>query len=103
MSYQINIIDNQIMHVQCLEDFSQQDIVTGYSKTDFMDALADYIPIWNMNTIAENFLEILLKYRPQYKKSLTYVKQDRQKFFSHQSFYYLQSHLNLMACLIQTY
>ncbi len=46
----------------------------------FMDALKDYIPIWNMNTIAENFLEILLKYRGVLADSLEHVKRDRADF-----------------------
>jgi histidinol-phosphate/aromatic aminotransferase/cobyric acid decarboxylase-like protein/choline kinase len=46
----------------------------------FLDALNDFIPIWNMNTIAENFLEILLKYRGVLQDSLEHVKRDRADF-----------------------
>ncbi|MFY0627127.1 MAG: aminotransferase class I/II-fold pyridoxal phosphate-dependent enzyme [Reichenbachiella sp.] len=57
----------------------------GYCYTHnqaFLETLKQEIPIWNINTIAENFLEILLKFRRQYQDSLELVKRDRTEFFN---------------------
>ncbi len=57
----------------------------GYCYThneEFLETLRNEIPIWNINTIAENFLEILLKFRREYGESLVHVKADRESFFN---------------------
>jgi histidinol-phosphate/aromatic aminotransferase/cobyric acid decarboxylase-like protein len=38
------------------------------------------LPIWNLNSIAENLLEIALKYRPQFEDSLRRTREDRANF-----------------------
>ena len=43
---------------------------------------ANWQDAWNMNTIAENFLEILLKYRGVLQDSLEHVKRDRADFLA---------------------
>lgn len=43
----------------------------------FTDAVRREIPIWNMNAIAEYFVELLLKFRPQLEASLEQTKRDR--------------------------
>lgn len=56
----------------------------GYCYThnkELLTTLAREIPIWNINTIAENFLEILLKFRREYRDSLIDVKTDRGVLF----------------------
>ncbi|OGH84954.1 MAG: hypothetical protein A2493_01855 [Candidatus Magasanikbacteria bacterium RIFOXYC12_FULL_33_11] len=43
----------------------------------FNNLLRTYLPIWNVNSIAEYILEILPKYRKEHKESLIRVKEDR--------------------------
>lgn len=77
-------VDNIIIMMSLSKVLGVAGLRIGYvfsQNKNFMAALADFIPIWNMNTIAENFIEILLKYRPEYEKSLKLVKRDRQDFF----------------------
>jgi histidinol-phosphate/aromatic aminotransferase/cobyric acid decarboxylase-like protein len=38
------------------------------------------IPIWNMNAVAEYFVELLLKFRPQLAESLAQTERDRAAF-----------------------
>ncbi len=55
----------------------------GYVYSTCKDIIGDikkYIPIWNFNSIAEYFLEIMLKYRNQFKESINRTKKDRKNF-----------------------
>jgi len=45
-----------------------------------LDALDAEIPIWNMNAVAEYFVELLLKFRPQLAAALEQTKHDRELF-----------------------
>lgn len=40
-----------------------------------------YLPIWNVNSIAEYILEVLPKYRKEYKESLLKIRDDRKYLF----------------------
>jgi histidinol-phosphate/aromatic aminotransferase/cobyric acid decarboxylase-like protein len=40
------------------------------------------LPIWNLNSIAENFLEIILKHRPALQRSFEDTVRDRELFLS---------------------
>jgi len=48
----------------------------------FMKYVADALPIWNMNSIAEFFLEIVLKHRKSLQQSFTDTIRDREAFAS---------------------
>jgi len=77
-------LDNLIVITSLSKCLGVAGLRIGYcytSNQSFLDTLLEEIPIWNMNTIAENFLEVLLKYRSQYKSSLELVKQDRKVLF----------------------
>ena len=39
-----------------------------------------YLPVWNFNSIAEYFLEIMLKYRNEFDKSIEKTISDRLEF-----------------------
>jgi histidinol-phosphate/aromatic aminotransferase/cobyric acid decarboxylase-like protein len=55
----------------------------GYVYTTnrgFHDYMRTVIPIWNLNSMAENFLEIILKHRPEIQASFAQTITDRQKF-----------------------
>lgn len=47
------------------------------TKASFHKALQAEMPIWNLNAMAENFLELLLKHRPAIAQSFEQTKQDR--------------------------
>ena len=42
----------------------------------------DWLPIWNINSVAENLLEIVLKHRPQLEASIEATVRDRNKMAS---------------------
>lgn len=51
--------------------------------TDFIAEFARRIPIWNMNSIAEYFLELLLKFRPELAASFAQTVRDREQLREH--------------------
>jgi histidinol-phosphate/aromatic aminotransferase/cobyric acid decarboxylase-like protein len=44
------------------------------------EAIREALPIWNSNSVAENFLEVILKHRRSLTESLTRTKRDRRAF-----------------------
>jgi len=50
------------------------------TNTDLLAAIAKWIPIWNMNSVAENFMEILLKHRDTIADSFDRTRRDRDSF-----------------------
>jgi len=48
---------------------------------NFIELLRKFLPIWNVNSIAEYILEMLPKYRKEYKESLAKVREDREYLF----------------------
>lgn len=54
-----------------------------YSRDrSFLDAVDRDIPVWNMGAVAEYFVELLLKFRPQLAASLEQTRVDREQFAS---------------------
>jgi histidinol-phosphate/aromatic aminotransferase/cobyric acid decarboxylase-like protein len=51
-------------------------------NTGFMKYVGQSIPIWNMNSLAEFFLEIVLKHRNSLSQSFIDTKKDREEFRS---------------------
>jgi histidinol-phosphate/aromatic aminotransferase/cobyric acid decarboxylase-like protein/choline kinase len=57
----------------------------GYTYSangQFNDYLRARIPIWNMNSMAEYFLEVILKHREALKRSIALTVEDRRRFES---------------------
>ncbi len=55
----------------------------GYVYSNNLNMISDiksWIPIWNFNSFAEYFLEIMLKYRNEFKKSIDQTIIDRKEF-----------------------
>lgn len=46
---------------------------------DFIDEVGRRLPIWNMNSIAEYFLELVLKFRPELAASFEQTVRDREE------------------------
>lgn len=44
--------------------------------------IADAVPIWNVNSVAEHFVELLLKYRPELERSIARTVRERAEFAS---------------------
>jgi histidinol-phosphate/aromatic aminotransferase/cobyric acid decarboxylase-like protein/choline kinase len=58
----------------------------GYAYTsnaELIKYLRSQVPIWNMNSIAEHYLEIILKHRNALKKSFEQTVKDRVAFAEH--------------------
>jgi histidinol-phosphate/aromatic aminotransferase/cobyric acid decarboxylase-like protein len=53
------------------------------SDAEFNQNVKDFLPIWNSNSIAEFFLEILLKHRGSLEESYQRTVLDRKAFFRH--------------------
>jgi histidinol-phosphate/aromatic aminotransferase/cobyric acid decarboxylase-like protein/choline kinase len=53
--------------------------------TKIIKKLNDALPIWNINSIAEFFLQNLEKYKAEYLCSLTKIRQDRESLYTHLS------------------
>ncbi len=50
------------------------------SNRGFHDHVRSAMPVWNLNSMAENFLEIILKHRPDIETSFARTMEDREKF-----------------------
>lgn len=53
---------------------------TYSADSTFNEYLRARVPIWNMNSMAEFFLEVILKHREALKRSIAQTISDRQKF-----------------------
>lgn len=51
-------------------------------NTQFLSKLKKYLPIWNNNSIAEYYLEMALKYKIEYKNSISATIEDRKLLFN---------------------
>ncbi|MFA7314328.1 MAG: aminotransferase class I/II-fold pyridoxal phosphate-dependent enzyme [Candidatus Magasanikbacteria bacterium] len=70
----------------------------------FNNLLRSYLPIWNVNSIAEYILEILPKYRKEHKESLIKVREDRKYLLKRLEeipyFKVLNSETNYIFCIL---
>lgn len=65
------------------KSFGVPGLRLGYvysADTALIRALDDEIPIWNLSGVAEFFLELMLKYRPDFERSLVDTRADRAAF-----------------------
>ncbi len=51
------------------------------ANTKIITEIRRHIPIWNINSMAEYFLEILTKYRAEFRESCRQVMKDRDHFY----------------------
>jgi histidinol-phosphate/aromatic aminotransferase/cobyric acid decarboxylase-like protein/choline kinase len=75
---------NNILIIKSLsKSLGVPGIRLGYAYTcnaELMKYLRTQVPIWNMNSIAEHYLEIILKHRNALKKSFEQTAKDRAVF-----------------------
>ncbi|MEH2068030.1 MAG: aminotransferase class I/II-fold pyridoxal phosphate-dependent enzyme [Nostoc sp.] len=76
-------LSNVILLVSLSKILGVPGIRLGYVYTDnqaFNGYLHNHIPIWNINSLAEYFLEIILKHQEAIKASFQKTKEDREQF-----------------------
>jgi histidinol-phosphate/aromatic aminotransferase/cobyric acid decarboxylase-like protein/choline kinase len=77
-------LDNVLIIKSLSKSLGVPGIRLGYAYTCNVALMAffrDMIPIWNMNAIAEHYLEIILKHRNAMKASFVRTAKDRAAFF----------------------
>jgi histidinol-phosphate/aromatic aminotransferase/cobyric acid decarboxylase-like protein len=76
---------NNILIIKSLsKSLGVPGIRLGYAyscNAELMKYLRTQVPIWNMNSIAEHYLEIILKHRNALKKSFDQTAKDRASFY----------------------
>ena len=78
-------LDNVIVLKSLSKSLGVPGIRIGYVATrnaEVFQALRAEIPVWNVNSLAENFLEVILKHRSSLTRSYERVKEDRAGFAS---------------------
>ena len=56
-------------------------ILASYDR-ECLDRIKKSVPIWNVNSMAEFFMQILDKYRKDYEQALTEFRKERENFYS---------------------
>ena len=56
--------------------------ILASGNADMIDKIKKDVPIWNINSLAEFFMQIFEKYRGDYKKSLQLLQAERDRFMS---------------------
>lgn len=121
----ITIVDEAF--IDLCEEYSAQDLVEHYenliilkglSKTlgvagirigyllttnkKIKDKVKEYLPIWNINSIAERFIELFPEFKEDYRNSIKKTTQDREYLFQKlREIPYLEpyeSHANFILC-----
>lgn len=75
-------LNNLIVLTSLSKSYGLPGIRLGYiysSNKDLLNKLKSDLPIWNSNSIAEFYLEIILKYKNELEKSFLKTKDDRDK------------------------
>jgi histidinol-phosphate/aromatic aminotransferase/cobyric acid decarboxylase-like protein/choline kinase len=76
-------LDNVIVIKSLSKSMGMPGLRLGYvygTNTEFMSYVGERIPIWNMNSLAEFTLEIVLKHRKSLSQSFTDTIRDRESF-----------------------
>lgn len=55
--------------------------IMASGDTNLIAKFKNYVPIWNINTPAEIFLDLLPRYKDEYKKSISKISKLAQEFF----------------------
>ncbi len=66
------------------KEFGVPGLRLGYLLTtneEVKNKIREYLPIWNINSIAEHFLEIFIEFKADYKESIKKSVADRNDFF----------------------
>jgi histidinol-phosphate/aromatic aminotransferase/cobyric acid decarboxylase-like protein/GTP:adenosylcobinamide-phosphate guanylyltransferase len=78
-----NMLTNCLIIKSLSKSLGIPGIRLGYiysGNKEFMQFMSDETPIWNINSLAEYYIEMLLKYRPAIAKSIENTNRDRDAF-----------------------
>ncbi|WP_414931750.1 aminotransferase class I/II-fold pyridoxal phosphate-dependent enzyme [Vibrio europaeus] len=56
--------------------------VLASSNTDLIKRISSLIPVWNINSFGEYFLQIIGKYTKEYKTACVKISKERERFYS---------------------
>jgi len=76
-------IDNILVVKSMSKSHGFPGVRLGYAFSTnqvLLNEIKAYLPVWNFNSFAEYFLEIMLKYRKQFNDSIKHTISDRNKF-----------------------
>lgn len=77
------LLDNFMIIKSMSKSHGFPGVRLGYAYSNNLNLISDIkksLPVWNFNSIAEYFLEIMLKYRNDFKRSIDKTIHDRQEF-----------------------
>ncbi len=80
----INEYPNLIVVHSIGKEFGVLGLRLGYmltSNQSILKKVRDYIPIWNVNSIAEKYLELFPKYRNEFEESMDNIVKDREQLY----------------------
>jgi len=80
----INKYPSLILIRSLSKEFGIPGLRIGYMVTSnkkIKDKMLEYMPIWNINSIAEYFIENFVKYESSYHESIRRVIKDRKEFY----------------------
>jgi histidinol-phosphate/aromatic aminotransferase/cobyric acid decarboxylase-like protein len=79
----VNAYPNLILLRSLSKEFGIPGLRVGYlvsSNKDIKNKVGEYLPIWNINSLAEKFIELLPKYQKEYQKSIQKIINDKKIF-----------------------
>jgi len=74
---------NLILLRSLSKEFGVPGLRLGYivtSNQEIKDKIEHYLPIWNINSIAERFIELFPRYQNEYNQSIEHILSDRKDF-----------------------
>ncbi|HEC92965.1 MAG TPA: aminotransferase class I/II-fold pyridoxal phosphate-dependent enzyme, partial [Candidatus Atribacteria bacterium] len=81
----VNQFHNLIVLRSLSKEFGIPGLRLGYiltSNKKIKKKVKKYLPIWNINSVAERFLELFPRYQREYEKSIKKIIDDREKFLA---------------------
>lgn len=80
----INKYPNLIVIRSIGKEYGCLGLRLGYmlsSNQKFIDSVKSYLPIWNVNSIAERFIELFPRYRNEFDESIKRIIKNRESFY----------------------
>lgn len=80
----VNKYPNLIVIRSLSKEFGVPGLRLGYlvsSNESIKNKIKKYLPIWNINSIAERFIELFPKYEEEYHESIAKIIEDRDDFY----------------------
>jgi histidinol-phosphate/aromatic aminotransferase/cobyric acid decarboxylase-like protein/GTP:adenosylcobinamide-phosphate guanylyltransferase len=81
----VNNYSNLVVIRSMSKEFGVPGLRLGYIVTSnkiIKEKILDHLPIWNINSISEYFIENFIRYQDTYNKSIKFVIEDRKEFYN---------------------